>query len=61
MKFKVGDKVKETRWPWNEGVIQEAEVDTGSASGEWYLVDFGSQGNQYTDGTKLIAIETDFI
>ncbi len=62
MKFKMGDKVKEIHAPYQTGMIMEAYKDKHSASGEWYLVFFDNeQGNQWTDGSSFIIIETDFI
>lgn len=60
MKFKIGDKVKEIHPPYQTGMVMEAYKDSTAASGEWYLIFFDEEkGNQWSDGSSFVAIETD--
>ena len=61
MKFKSGDKVKNTRPPYQEGIVREATKDLRSSTSEWYLIEFGNGGNQWTNGENFVVIETDFL
>jgi len=51
MRFKVGDIVVEEKGWHRSAKVVEARRDENSATGEWYLVDFGpDKGNEWTCG-----------
>ena len=56
-KFKLGDKVKETKGFGNIGVVTEIQKDDSWKGGYSYLIDFGTKGNQLTCGESFELIK----
>lgn len=54
-RFKVGDPVRDIH-DGSIGVVVEVQKDESWASGYAYLIDFGPNGNQFSDGSNFEKI-----